>query len=384
MATHRELRAEFQRHVKNIDNFVATLPNSDICFLYFEVYNQKEPIPLITKICKLWKTAACNEDVYVARSTGRDGYCYFYRKSEITYRTLTEDDRVIAYERENATRTAPFQLGGATATTTGVQWGNHLTVGLSRSHATQRMLLMTHKTVYESDPNHPNRSQANRVYCNVYLDEPLDSTSQCIAMGRPTGLSVEHTYINIVQEAGLVPMLERIHHMYANGPAHTGGKLEGGRRICTGPKGGKYVMHGLKRCYVRRPRVRGGAGSHGGVLVDDGSEFSTEFVEFVKLYVLTPVLQVQPNIKTAIVVFDVHSNGFMVRYNYGEHDLDESDVFYVDKELAFRAFRFITLSNEQKEEDIADAETRRADESSFDRFQEVLMPTRRRVVGATR
>jgi hypothetical protein len=66
----------------------------------------------------------------------------------------------------------------------------------------------------------------------------------------------------------------------------------------------------------------------------------------------------------------------MVRYLYGEENMDESDVFYVDKGLVRRAFAYETLSSIQKQS--LPLDVREAEETVVREVRDTFTPRRGR------
>lgn len=354
--------------------FLDTLPESDICFLYFgtkTIHEEAEVVPLINMLCKEWNTDACDEPVYVAHnSRSSDGFVYMYRDSEIRYRAFLDDNKITAFERENQSIRGT-QLGGVGKNTLShVRLGNHLTVGLMNSFVTKRLMLNTHKTIYTPDEDQPNRTQTNYCECNVYFDEPLTESSQCIMNGTPMGVSIGHTYTNIVKDAAIVGLVKACKHIYINavdGVHHsTGGS---GQRIHVGPRGGTYVWSSSGVHRRKRYLQKGGVGSFTN---DSGRAFSDTFVEFLRTIVAVPVLQLQPYLSNIIVVYDKSCDALMLRYNYGTRDLSDSDFCFVDIGMAQRAFSYFVMDPNEKA--AMDSASRQDAVAFLDSFQRTTAP----------
>jgi hypothetical protein len=335
MTTAADIRKSMQIYVSKLDSYLETLPLSDMIFIYFVTvrnqYGEEELLPQINRACRLWQIPMAKTALYIARNAGNDGFCHIYQESEINYRVFMEGNNVVAFEKHYPTYNT---IGGGVHV--GVHWGNHLTVGLLVSWAKKRLLLASHKTVYTPSDEQPNQAQANRIECNTWFEEALDNATSCIVNGVPSGVTVQSMYAEICQDPILGDILRAMKQVYL-GNDHT--SSGGGKYISV--KGRKKYMDGNLH----------GSSAHGGIgdaPEVDGDHLHVKFVEFLRSF-MTGMFAVRHDLSSVRLFYDKQAQGFMVRYQYGEENLSESDVFYVDKDLAQRAFAYENLSTIQKQ-----------------------------------
>jgi hypothetical protein len=352
-------KVRMRRCVSNLDAYLKTLQDTNINFLRIIIKHNQEPVITVNTVQKHFKAKEIepiNEDLYIVRNTGTDGYCYIYRKSAITYSVTTNAGTVVAWEKEPGYS----QLQGG-AVVKQVHWGDHITVGLIISYKAEpkQLLLVSHKSSFTSclDDDTPTRVQKNQNDCNTFFQDDLNAQTACVREGVHMNMTMEHAYCDVSKDPDILHMVSAMKHIYEGAYSALGGGVAtkreyvqcNGKRylVRSGPRGGRFIqVQGEGKRYIKC-RGRGHA-QHGGAVRSDfvtenGTAFKNEFAEFIRDAAVRQVLQLRPQLSSATVIYDGESDGFMIMYEYGDDDLDLANQFFVDAELARRAFTFESI-----------------------------------------
>lgn len=317
-------------YVANIKAFVASLPTSGISFLYFQKSDIDDHtfIPRINSSAKEW--VLDKAPLYIIQSS--EGYCYIYKESSIKYKIhLDKYGYVAAFDPQHSTH--GVIAGGSGAIVSDVNWGNHLTVGVSKSFITRKILLVTHTTRYIPNPDNPLESQRQSTKCNVYLESTINESCNCIQDGMADGTRLD---LYNKRDADIVPIIKAIHHYIWNGFVKGGKKSR--PKVLIGPKGGKYKMVKGRRVYI---------GGSGDFKDPSSGGFLPSFVAFVKEVVLNAVSSYRPELSEAIATDDGNEH-FMVRYIFKAIGFDTSHLFMIDRGMVLAAWRAHTKAPEAR------------------------------------
>ena len=278
---------------KNLNMFVSSLPKTNISFLYFvkDYGNESGFIPRVnTSACK-WVEPNVSEPMYFIPGVRGDTFYHVYRESTMKYESI---------------------LGGS------VNWGDHLTIGLEKSFANGKIVLITDKKTYIANPDNPAEYQRDPIECNVFLTDVLNKSSQCIQRGKPDGSCLQ-VYETIGNDREAIVILQALHSIIWGGKHNP--SLKGGK----GPKGEKYMKGGNGA--FKDPRTGG---------------FNPSFVDFFERVVLDAIVAARPDLTEAILVdegMQAEEGHILVRYIFGESSMCISHVFTVEHRLAYDAWQ---------------------------------------------
>jgi hypothetical protein len=356
---------------KNLKAFYASLPETQIKFLYFSATDMSQPY-----IKYIFRKFKLNKEYAYIRQGNTDNYYYVYKTSSLRY--IVTAPRTLSYKATPVAIQKIDKHGD-------VYHGEHITFGIVYDSNADSTVIISHRTKYDLiSPNFSFKRDTDKT-CNFYLPAKNDAfystllNATCYAKDTPN-----NAYVPVVKRGKTITMgqmftgtsdLDIIHRLSRAllEPPKTGGmrpeytRINGVKhKITKGPRGGKYIVVKGKKHYLQKG---------GSIAYKNVTFLSDTFVEFIRTYILVPLKNIHQDDLVSVQLFfdeenelDADSNS-TITFQY-DFLTRPSSLFYVETPMLLAAcYAFTSVSEGVLLQNLDPYEV-----EQFEEFQKIMTP----------
>lgn len=315
---------------KKLDDFLKLLSQTQVNIIYFTVERNNKLIPALKTTFKTWKLPS-NKVVLISEGV-TSGWCYIY--------DLQGVQKMVDVDSNGNT-----SFGGSIP----AELANHTTIGV-RPRYPNGVTLNSHLTIYAEDKAMVNSFFRTAITCNIYLNPndnvvPLNAVCDSFQNITPVS-SLQDIYKNVPQCIEYVQQISRI--LYGSYPGGAFTLYQGKQyKIHKGQRGGNYVVRKGKRVYINSKTKMLQGGSN---VKYKGVGFTDPVVDFIKHYILQPVVELNADVYKVRVLYDADAalspksnENIIIMYDF--NDQQYTHCFYIDARKTFAAFYASSLTS---------------------------------------